>query len=137
MTTIELITIIGSVASITLAIVSIWLAKSSVKESRSNYEKTAKTLSDINERAAGTEKIVGEHFDKLMESVLSIVNTATTGPEVRKAEIELKQQEQQSKIQEHLFQILSSAINSGDKDKLQTLLDTMERFKKFGKGSTS
>ena len=132
MSEVEFFSIIASVASITLAVVSIWLARSSVRESQASSEKTTNTLNQINERSAGTEKIVGEHFDKLMGTVLSIVNTATTGPEVRKAELELKEKEQQAKMQEQLFKMMADTLNSGDPKRLQQFLEMGETFSRMG-----
>ncbi len=133
MINIELLALLGSVASITLAIVSIWLARTAVRDSQANFEKTSNTLSTINERAAGTEKVVGEHFDKLMETVLSIVNTATTGPEVRKAELESQDKAQQAKIQEQMFEIVREAIESGDPKKVETFTTWMNQLSKLAK----
>jgi len=120
----EWFSIIASVASITLAAVSIWLAGRAVSQSQANYEKAAETLAKINERSAGTEQIVGEHFEKLMGTMLKIVDTATTSPEVRMAELEYKSKEQEARARDLLFKYLGDALASGDTSKLKDLFTT-------------
>lgn len=127
--TFGIISFVVSVVSITLAIVSIYLARLSVRESQANFEKTSEVLSKINERTAGTEKVVGDHFDKLMGTVLSIVNTATANPEVRKAELEAQKAERGVKSQEMFTKMLQDAVTSGDTTKVDRFL---ESFKKMG-----
>lgn len=116
--------IVSSIVSITLAAVSIWLARSAVAQSQASYEKSAKTLGAINERAAGTEQVVGEHFQRLMDTMLKIVDTATTSPEVRMAELEYKSREQEARTRDQLFKYLGDALASGDTSKLKDLFTT-------------
>jgi hypothetical protein len=127
------ISLIVGIAAVVLSLTSIWLARTSVKESQTNFERTSETLAQINERAAGTEKIVGEHFDKLMSTVLNIVNTATTGPEVRKAELEAREKEETSKFQMEIIRMMNDALQSGDPKKINTFLDMGKAISKWGK----
>jgi len=115
------ISVVTGTASIVLAVVSIWLAIRSVSQSEASYQKTSETLGRINERSAGTEAIVGEHFQKLMDTMLKIVDSTTTSPEIRLAELEYKSKEQELAAKNQLFKYLETALASGDTEKLKEL----------------
>ncbi len=138
-TIIGLASIVTGIASITLAIVSIWLAKSSVRESQTNFEKTSKALSEISERATGIEAIVGPYFDKIMDTMINIVNTATSGPEIRKAELEAQESQRAAKLQEEMFKLFTDAAHEPEKlDHLVNLMAKMAGLSSQwgGKGET-
>ena len=118
----------ANAAAITLAIVSIWFAISSVRESRANHEKTLTTLAAVSERAAVTERTVGEHFEKLMGTILSIANAMAVAPEVRRAEIERLGEEQHARIQSDMIKLLGDAIKWGDAAKVDAFVRAVEAF---------
>jgi hypothetical protein len=123
---VDMLSLGANAAAITLAIVAIWLAISSVRESRANHERTLTTLAAISERAAVTERTVGEHFEKLMATILSISNSIAIAPEVRKAEIDRLGQEQHARIQSDIIKLLSEAIRWGDADKVEAFVRAVE-----------
>ena len=118
----------ANAAVITLAIVSIWLAISSVRESRTNHERTLTTLAAVSERAAVTERTVGEHYEKLMATILSIANAMAIAPEVRRAEIERLGEEQHARIQSDIIKLLGDAIKWGDTAKVDAFVRAVEAF---------
>jgi hypothetical protein len=124
----EMLSFGANAAAITLAIVSIWLAISSVRESRANYERTLTTLAAVSERAAVTERTVSEHFEKLMATILSIANSMAVAPEVRKAEIERLGEEQHARIQSDMIKVLGDAIKWGDAAKVDAFVRAIEAF---------
>jgi len=124
----------ANVAAITLAIVAIWFAIASVRESRINHERTLTTLATVSERAAVTERTVGEHFEKLMATILSIANSIAVAPEVRKAEIQRLGDEQQARIQSDMIKLLGDAIKWGDAAKVDAFVRAVEAFTS-GRGS--
>jgi L-lactate permease len=116
----------ANAAAITLAIVAIWMAISSTRESRTNHERTLTTLAAVSERAAVTERTVGEHFDKLMSTLLSMAHSIAIAPEVRAAEINRLGEEQQARIQSDIIKVLSEAMKWGDGDKVEALVRAVE-----------
>jgi len=132
----ELISFAANAAAITLAIVSIWLAVSSVRESRLNHERTLTTLAAVSERSAVTERTVGEHFEKLMATILSIANGMAIAPEVRKAEIERLGEEQHARIQSDIIKLLGESIKWGDAAKVDAFVRAVEAFTS-GRGGDS
>ena len=128
MSNLDLVSFGANAATITLAIVSIWLATSSVRESRANHERTLTTLAAVSERAAVTERTVGEHFEKLMGTILSIANSMAIAPEVRKAEIERLGEEQHARIQSDIIKLLGDAIKWGDTAKVDAFVRAVEAF---------
>ena len=64
----------ASIASLVLAVVAIFLARSSAKESRDNYEKTKDVLAKINTRSAVIETTVHKSQDQLMATVTKIID---------------------------------------------------------------
>lgn len=128
MSNLDMIAFGANAAAITLAIVSIWLAISSVRESRANHERTLTTLAAVSERAAVTERTVGEHFEKLMGTILSIANAMAVAPEVRRAEIERLGEEQHARIQSDMIKLLGDAIKWGDAAKVDAFVRAVEAF---------
>lgn len=126
MSNLDTIALGANMAAITLAIVAIWLAVSSVRESRTNHERTLATLATISERAAVTERTVGDQTEKLMATVLSIANAMAVAPEVRKADIERLGQEQQARIQSDVIKLLGEAIKWGDPAKVDAFVRAVE-----------
>ena len=118
----------ANAAAITLAIVSIWLAISSVRESQANHERTLTTLAAVSERAAVTERTVGEHVEKLTATILSIANAMAISPEVRRAEIERLGEEQHARIQSDMIKLLGEAIKWGDVAKVDAFVRAVEAF---------
>jgi len=118
----------ANTAAITLAIVSIWLAISSVRESRANHERTLTTLAAVSERAAVTERTVGEHIEKLTATILSIANAMAIAPEVRRAEIERLGEEQHARIQSDIIKLVGEAIKWGDTAKVDAFVRAVEAF---------
>jgi len=116
----------ANAAAITLAIVAIWFAISSVRESRTNHERTLTTLAAISERAAVTERTVGEHFEKLMATILGLANSMAIAPEVRKAEIDRLGEEQHARIQSDMIKLLGEAIKWGDAAKVDAFVRAVE-----------
>lgn len=123
-----MISFVANAAAITVAIVAIWLAISSVRESGANHEKTLTTLAAVSERAAVTERTVGEHFEKLMGTMLSIANAMAVAPEVRRAEIERLGEEQRARIQSDMIKLLGEAIKWGDTAKVDAFVRAVEAF---------
>jgi hypothetical protein len=128
MSNLDMVSFGANAAAITLAIVAIWFAISSVRESRANHEKTLTTLAAVSERAAVTERTVGEHFEKLMGTILSIANAMAIAPEVRKAEIERLGEEQNARIQSDMIKLLGDAIKWGDAAKVDAFVRAVEAF---------
>jgi hypothetical protein len=128
MSNLELMSLGANTAAITLAIVAIWLAVSSVRESRANHERSLTTLAAVSERAAVTERTVSEHFEKLMATILSIANAMAIAPEVRKAEIERLGEEQQARIQSDIIKLVGDAIKWGDPAKVDAFVRAVEAF---------
>ncbi|HKX19881.1 MAG TPA: hypothetical protein VJT33_17905 [bacterium] len=126
MSNLDTIALGANMAAITLAIVAIWLAVSSVRESRANHERTLATLATISERAAVTERTIGDQTEKLMATVLSIANAMAIAPEVRKADIERLGQEQQARIQSDVIKLLGEAIKWGDPAKVDAFVRAVE-----------
>jgi hypothetical protein len=118
----------ANAAAITLAIVAIWFAGSSIRESRANHERTLTTLAAISERAAVTERTVGEHFEKLMATILGLANSMAVAPEVRKAEIDRLGEEQHARIQSDMIKLLGEAIKWGDAAKVDAFVRAVEAF---------
>ena len=130
MTTIETFNFLASIISIVLAVVAITLSILADRRSADSYQKTLEALHQIDRRAAVTESTVGANFQKMMETVLSIVKTATTDKEVQKAEAIAKGAEAQAEIQNRLFSILQEVIQAGDKDKTEAFIRVVESFTK-------
>jgi hypothetical protein len=126
MSNLDMISFSANAATITLAIVAIWLAISSVRESRASHERTLTTLAAVSERVAVTERTVGDHFEKLTGTILSIANSMAVAPEVRKAEIERLGQEQQARIQSDIIKLLGDSIKWGDAAKTDALVRAVE-----------
>jgi hypothetical protein len=112
----------ANAAAITLALVAIWFAVSSVRESRANHERTLTTLAAISERAAVTERTVGEHSEKLMATILGLANSMAVAPEVRKAEIERLGEEQHARTQSDMIKLMGDAIKWGDAAKVDAFV---------------
>lgn len=126
MSNLEMLSFGANAAAITLAIVAIWFALSSVRESRANHERTLTTLAAISERAAVTERTVGEHFEKLMATILGLANSMAIAPEVRKAEIDRLGEEQHARIQSDMIKLLGEAIKWGDPAKVDSFVRAVE-----------
>lgn len=134
MTQVDLLTTISSVASIVLAIVAIWMAWASENRARSSEARTNEVLRQIDKRSEVTEQVVGAHFDRLMTTVLDIVNTATTDKEVRAAQIEAQTQDRSNQVQMKIMEMLSEVVQSGDKEKAETFSDIITTFTQQKKG---
>ena len=83
MTIMEFLTIVallGSGASLVLAIVTIFFARAIEKDTRSNFEETQQLLAEIDKRATVTEKTVTETQNKLLETMTSIINQTVIPP---------------------------------------------------------
>jgi Na+-transporting NADH:ubiquinone oxidoreductase subunit NqrC len=132
MGTIEIFSLVASIASIILAVVAILLSLSSEQRSQQNHFKTVELLAQVDKRAEITEKTVGEHFEKLMGTVLDIVNTATTDKEVRAAEIKAKSEENSGKIQMKLMDNLTQVVQSGEKDKVEAFIKIFQAMTAAG-----
>lgn len=81
----NIVSLLSSISSFVLAIVAITFSRSSEKEVRSNFqstnefmnsshEKTKEVLAEIDKRAAIIDKTVSESQQKLMETMMNIVN---------------------------------------------------------------
>ena len=135
METAQFVTLTGSIASIVLALVSIWLAKTAVDETRKNQKETSDLLAKIGERSAATESLVGGHFERMMATMLKIVESATTGPEVRKAELEAEVRKMN--IQEHFLKKIGENLMTpdglaamGKLSEIKKSIDAMQSTKK-------
>jgi hypothetical protein len=123
---IDVLSLGANVAAITVAIVAIWVAISCARESRINHEKTLTTLAAVSERAAVTERAVGENFEKLMGTLLNMAHSIAIAPEVREAEINRLGEEQQARFQSDLIKVLSEAMKWGDGEKVEALVRAVE-----------
>jgi len=119
-----------AIVTITLATVSIIGTALSYWMSQKNYEKTADTLAKISERAATTESLVGQHFENMMGTVLKIVQSATTEPEVRKAEVSAQERAAQASMTQSFSETFTELVRSGDKEKIDAFVDALERITK-------
>ena len=90
-----IVTVTTGVVSVVLAGFAIWLAKSSERESRANFERTQKTMRDyyektkdvlaeIDKRATVTEKTVTETQQQLLDTVTNLLKETAvpTKPDV-------------------------------------------------------
>ncbi|EPG72577.1 hypothetical protein LEP1GSC058_0850 [Leptospira fainei serovar Hurstbridge str. BUT 6] len=127
----EIFSLISNVFSIALAIISIWFAFHSIKSSEIQFIQTKNTLQEIVERSTKTETIVGIHFEKLMNTVLNIVNNATSSPEVKQAELALKEQENDLLFQSKIVDIINSILSSGDPKKLDEIIEALHKLKRL------
>lgn len=57
-----------------LAGFAIWLARTSERESRVNFDKTRDVLAEIDKRAAVTEKTVSESNKQLLDTLTTLLN---------------------------------------------------------------
>jgi len=119
-----------AIVTITLATVSIIGTALSYWMSQKNYEKTADTLAKVSERAATTESLVGQHFENMMGTVLKIVQSATTEPEVRKAEVSAQERAAQASMTQSFSETFTELVRSGDKEKIDAFVDALERITK-------
>lgn len=83
-------------------------------------------LQAIDKRSAVTENTVGDNFQKMMSTVLSIVESATADKEVQKAQLEAKAAETGTETQRQLFTMLQEVVKTGDKEKADTFLKIMQ-----------
>ena len=118
------------IVSITLATVAIIGTALSYWMSQKNYEKTADTLAKISERAATTESLVGQYFENMMGVVLKIVESATTEPEVRKAEVSAQERAAQASLTQSFSKTFTELLKNGDKEKIDAFVDAVERITK-------
>ena len=126
MSAIELFSLVSSITSIVLAVVAIVLSILSDRRSAETHAKTMEALQAIDKRSAITESTVGENFQQMMKTVLSIVQSATADKEVQKAELEAKSAESAAETQRQLFGMLSEVIKSGDKEKAQNFIEVFK-----------
>jgi len=70
----EIVSLLTTLASLTLAIVAIWFARAAEKESRSNYEKTKDVLAEIDKRAEVIQTTVSDSQRQLMGTMTNILN---------------------------------------------------------------
>ena len=130
MSTIDAFNFVASIVSIVLAIVAIVLSVLADRRSAESYQKTVEALNQIDKRAAVTESVVGAQFQQMMETVLSIVKTATADKEIQKAEVIAKGMQGQADVQKQLFGILQEVIQSGEKDKAEAFINIFESITK-------
>jgi len=130
MTTIDTFNLIASITSIVLAIIAIVLSILSDRRASESHQKTVEALNQIDKRAAVTESVVGAQFQQMMETVLSIVKTATADKEIQKAEVIAKGMQGQADVQKQLFGILQEVIQSGDKEKSEAFIKIFESITK-------
>lgn len=130
MNTIELFSIVSSTISIVLAIVAIYLSVISERRSSESHTKTMEALQAIDKRSAVTESIVGENFQKMMATVLGIVETATVDKEVQKAQVAAKSAESSANIQAKLFDTFKEVIMSGDNQRAELFWKIVQSAKK-------
>jgi len=130
MTTIDTFNLIASIVSIVLAIVAIVLSILADRRASESLQKTLEALNQIDKRAAVTESVVGAQFQQMMETVLSIVKTATADKEIQKAEVIAKGMQGQADVQKQLFSILQEVIQSGDKEKAEAFIRIFESITK-------
>lgn len=133
MSLIEMISLVLGVVSTSLAIFSLVISIINERRSQLNYERTRQLLSDIDKRSATTESIVGEHFQKLMNTMLSIVESATTDSNVKTAQIQAQSQQNASKMQEKLMEIFGELAKSGDAEKAKTFIEMFKGIASSGK----
>lgn len=126
MTAIELFSLIASITSIVLAIVAMVLAILTDRRAAESHLKTMEALQAIDKRSAVTENTVGDNFQKMMSTVLSIVESATADKEVQKAQLEAKAAETGTETQRQLFTMLQEVVKTGDKEKADTFLKIMQ-----------
>jgi hypothetical protein len=134
MNAIELFSIVASISSIVLAVVAIVLSVLSDRRSAESHGKTMEALQAIDKRSAITENTVGENFQQMMKTVLSIVQSATADKEVQKAELEAKSAETAAQTQRQLFGMLEEVIKSGDKEKVQNFIEVFRAMTSGIKG---
>ena len=130
MTTIDTFNLIASIVSIVLAIVAIVLSILADRRASESLQKTLEALNQIDKRAAVTESVVGAQFQQMMETVLSIVKTATADKEIQKAEVIAKGMQGQADVQKQLFSILQEVIQSGDKEMAEAFIRIFESITK-------
>lgn len=126
MTAIELFSIISSIASIVLAIVAMVLAILADRRAAESHLKTMEALQAIDKRSAVTENTVGENFQKMMSTVLSIVESATADKEVQKAQLAAKAEETSAQTQRQLFTMLQEVVSSGDSARVDAFAKIFE-----------
>ncbi len=130
MTAIEIFSLVSSVASIVLAVVAIALSMLSDRRSNESHTKTMEALQAIDKRSAVTENTVGENFQKMMTTVLSIVESATQDKDVQQAELALKGAEAAADTQRQLFGMMEEIIKSGDKEKVSSFIEVFHAMTK-------
>jgi len=126
METLDMFTFAASTASIVLAIVAIVISTLSDRRSAESHLKTMEALQSIDKRSAITENTVGENFQNMMKTVLSIVQSATADKEVQKAELAAKAAETSAETQRQLFGLMEEVIKSGDKDKVENFMEVFQ-----------
>lgn len=136
MTPIELFSLVSSIASIVLAVVAIVLSVLSDRRSTESYTKTMEALQAIDKRSTVTENTVGENFQQMMKTVLSIVQSATADKEVQKAELAAKAAETAGETQRQLFGMLEEVVKSGDREKVQSFIEVFKAMTSASKGTT-
>lgn len=132
MTALDIFSITTSVVSITLSIVSMWVAFKSVKDSEANYNKTQDLLTSIKETSAKTEAIVGKHFSDLMNTILSIVESASMKPELKKVELQIEEKKMEFAFQKSAQEMIAKVVESGDRERIDLMLNSFERLTKIG-----
>jgi hypothetical protein len=128
----QLLSMAADAAGIILALVAVWLALSSVRASRANYERMLHALSVVSERSALTERTVGEQFEQLMGSVLNMAHAMAIGPDVRQAELERLGDEQHARLRSDTIKLLSEVIKWVDSQKVDAFVRIIETLESRG-----
>jgi hypothetical protein len=126
MTAIEIFSLVSSVTSIVLAVVAIVLSILSDRRSNEAHSKTMEALQAIDKRSAVTENTVGENFQKMMDTVLSIVQSATQDKDVQQAELALKGAETAAETQRQIFGMMEEIVKGGDKGQVESFIDVFK-----------
>jgi hypothetical protein len=124
MTIIEAFSLISSIASVTLALVAIWAAKSTEKEVRGNFQKTQEmmtqfemrtkdVLAGVDKKSAVIERTVSESQQKLMDTLTNIL-TETVIPKTEDSNDIL------------VGQMLGKLIDNPNGDGIKHLTDLMQ-----------
>lgn len=137
MSAMEVFGIVSNTSAVVLSLLAIWMSQASERRSREAERRASEVLSQIDKRAEVTEQIVGEHFDRLMTTVLNIVNTATTDKDVRAAQINAETKAGQNQVQLKLMEMLAEVVKSGDPAQAKAFADIFETMTRNQRSSAT